>query len=161
MSLIDNFPERVDLFIKIANSQQLRMILVGGGAVNFHGYQRHSADIDFWVDISEENLKKLHLIINELGYDLEELPELVKKGQQNISIKISPAFELELITNFYPGKSFNEAFKDSVLVEKDDLNYHVLNYFDLINSKITSDRIKDKLDVEELQRIKFRKSDKD
>jgi hypothetical protein len=33
------------------------MILVGGGAVNFHGFQRHSADIDFWIDVSEENLR--------------------------------------------------------------------------------------------------------
>lgn len=160
MSLIENFPERVDLFIKLANRHQLRMILVGGGAVNFHGFQRHSADIDFWIDVSEENLKKLHLILNELGYGLEELPEQVKKGEQNISIKINPVFELELITNFNPGKTFDEAFKDSVLVEKDDLSYRVLNFYDLIKSKITSNRIKDKMDVEELQRINYRKSNK-
>ncbi len=157
MNLIESFPERVKLFIKIANKQHLRMILVGGGAVNFHGFQRHSADIDFWIDISDENLNKLHLVIKELGYHIEDLPEKVKTGQQNISIKISPVFELELITNFNPGKTFNEAFNDSVLVEKSDLYYRVLDYYDLISSKITSDRIKDKLDVEELQRINLKK----
>ena len=25
-------------------------LMVGGGAVNFHGYQRHSADVDFWIE---------------------------------------------------------------------------------------------------------------
>ncbi|GAB1452569.1 hypothetical protein MASR2M47_26250 [Draconibacterium sp.] len=160
MSLIDNFPERVDSFIRAANNQQLRMVLVGGGAVNFHGFQRHSADIDFWIDITEENLKKLHSILNELGYLVDELPEKVKTGQQNISIKISPVFELELITNFNPGKTFDEAFNQSVFADKGEFSYHVLNYYDLINSKITSERIKDKMDVEELQRINFQRRNK-
>ena len=160
MNLIDNFPERVDSFIKVANNQKLRMILVGGGAVNFHGFQRHSADIDFWIDLTRKNLKKLHSVLNELGYLVDELPEKVKKGQQNISIKISPVFELELITNFNPGKTFDEAFNNCVFADKGELSYYVLNYYDLINSKITSERIKDKMDVEELQRINFQRNRK-
>jgi len=79
------------------------------------------------------------------------------KKQQNISIKISPVFELELITNFNPGKSFDEALSTSKKVEKDGLNYHVLSFNDLIQSKITSPRPKDKLDVAELQRIRMKK----
>lgn len=47
MSLVENFPNRVERFIKAANRHGLKMILVGGGAVNFYGYQRHSADLDF------------------------------------------------------------------------------------------------------------------
>jgi hypothetical protein len=89
-----------------------------------------------------------------LGYEIHEIPDKVLKKQQNISIKISPVFELELITNFNPGKSFNEALSDSIKVEKDGLNYHVLSFNDLINSKISSPRPKDKLDIEELQRIR-------
>lgn len=57
MGLIGKFPERIELFIKAANQYHLKMILVGGGAVKFHGYQRHSSDLDFWVDNQEENLK--------------------------------------------------------------------------------------------------------
>lgn len=160
MKLTHKFPERVNSFIKVANKHQLRMVLVGGGAVNFHGFQRHSADIDFWIDLKKDNLIKLLSVLIELGYNLDELPEQVKNGQQNISIKISPVFELELITSFNPGKTFEQAFKDSILVEKGDLSYSVLNYNDLINSKITSDRIKDKMDIQELQRINFKRSNK-
>jgi hypothetical protein len=57
MNLLQNFPDRLEQFIKTANKNQLKMILVGGGAVNFHGYQRHSADIDFWIDLTEPNLE--------------------------------------------------------------------------------------------------------
>ena len=154
MNQPEDFPERVEQFILAANRHQLKMILVGSGAVNFYGYRRHSADIDFWIELSDENLEKCLDVLIELGYDLKELPKKVKSGRQNISIKISPVFELELITNFNPGKTFAEAFADSELVKNENLEYRVLGFNDLIQSKIVSDRIKDKLDVEELQRIK-------
>ncbi len=57
---MDNIWEhKIDTFVSLANHFSVRMIMVGGGAVNFHGYQRHSADVDFWIDTSEENLKNL------------------------------------------------------------------------------------------------------
>ena len=160
MNLIESFPNRIIEFIKAANRNGVRMILVGGGAVNFHGFQRHSADLDFWIEVTEQNLERLLLAIQELGYHIENFPDTVQEGQQNISIKISPVFDLELITNFNPGKTFNEAYKSAVLIEKGNLNYLVLGFYDLINSKINSERIKDKLDVEELQKIHLRRNRK-
>ena len=157
MSLLDNFPGRIESFIKAANKYGLRMIMVGGGAVNFHGFQRHSADLDFWIDIEEPNLENLRRTLSEMGYKFNEFPEKVKTGEQNISIKISPIMELELITNFNPGKTFLEALADSQVVEKDDFRYHILSFNDLIQSKISSTRPKDKLDIEELHRIKLNK----
>ncbi len=53
------------------------MLLVGGGAVNFHGYQRHSADIDFWVNSTSENIQRLLNTLQDLGYNIEDLPQLV------------------------------------------------------------------------------------
>lgn len=159
MSLVENFPKKIESFIKVANKHQVKMILVGGGAVNFHGYQRHSADLDFWIDIQSENLKNLFLALRELNYIFEDFPEKVKNGEQNISIKISPIFELELITHFNPGKSFSESLNESEFVQKEDLFYNVLSFNDLINSKISSTRPKDKLDIEELHRIKLNKGE--
>lgn len=136
------------------------MILVGGGAVNFYGYQRHSADIDFWIEISPDNMQKLLKTLQEMGFPIQELPDSIKKGEQNISIKLSPVFELELITKFNPGKTFEEAFSASEVVENEGLEYHVLSFSDLIQSKITTGRPKDKLDVEELHRIQLLKRKK-
>jgi hypothetical protein len=41
MNLLQNFPKRLNQFIKYAYKNRVKMILVGGGAVNFHGYQCH------------------------------------------------------------------------------------------------------------------------
>ena len=96
-------------------------------------------------------------VLQNLGYQIESFPLQVLKGEQNISIKISPVFDLELITTFNLGKSFDQAFNDSQIVEFEDIEYRVLNLEDLIKSKISSDRIKDKLDIEELHKIQLRK----
>lgn len=134
--------------------------MVGGGAVNFHGYQRHSTDVDFWIDIRQENLDHLKIVLNEMGYAFDAFPEDVKRAEQNISIKISPIQEIELITRFNPGKTFDEAFTNAETTTINSLEiakYRVLAYEDLINSKIKSSRPKDLLDIQQLQMLREEK----
>ena len=155
--MIESYKNLFSDFIEKANDNGVRMLLVGGGAVNFHGYQRHSADIDFWIELTSENLNRLKLALNQLGYQFEKFPDEVLQGLQNISVKISPVVDLELITRFNPGKSFEQAYNDSVAVSIDGLelkSYHVISFEDLINSKIKSGREQDLRDVYMLQEIK-------
>jgi len=158
MNFLQNFPEKLDSFIEKAYQNQVKMIMVGGGAVNFHGYQRHSADVDFWIEVSDENLNKLLKTLQEMDYHISDLPEQVKAGLQNISVKISPVLELELITNFNPGKTFEQAYNESITIEKDNISYRVLSFNDLVLSKISTGREKDKLDIAELHKIQLRKN---
>lgn len=151
------FGDEVSGFLRAANEHGLKYLLVGGGAVNFHGYQRHSADIALWIDPTPANFDKLLQVLRSLGFDIEELPEKVIRQEQNISIKISPDLDLELITRFNPGCTFHEAWGRRMqgdLVGMPVAKYHVLNYEDLIESKIRSARPKDLLDIQELQRMR-------
>lgn len=155
--MIDTYKTLVSDFIVKANENGVRMLLVGGGAVNFHGYQRHSADIDFWIELTPENLDRLKKTLNQMGYNFDHFPDQVLNGHQNISVKISPVVDLELITCFNPGKSFDQAYNDSVQAQIDGLEfkkYYVLNYEDLIASKIKSGREQDLRDVYMLQKIR-------
>jgi hypothetical protein len=131
--------------------------MVGGGAVNFHGYQRHSADVDFWIDLLPDNLDRLLNVFHKMGFDLKEIPSPVKKGEQNISLKFSPVgLYVELITQFSVNKPFDEAYKEGEIAELkvgSIVRWRVLSYEDLITSKIKSNRPKDILDIQELQRI--------
>lgn len=155
----DAWSESVDQFIGLSHKHGVRMIMVGGGAVNFHGYQRHSADVDFWIETTEENFKKLLLVVREMGYGIEDFPNSVKHQEQNISLKFSQVdIQIELITRFSVNKTFDEAFEASeVVVFKSGLSvnkWRVLSYGDLITSKIKAGRPKDLLDIQELKRIK-------
>ncbi|MBD3628429.1 nucleotidyltransferase [Cyclobacterium sp.] len=149
--------ENFDSFLREASKEGVKMLLVGGGAVNFHGYQRHSADVDFWIDTSEENFSKLLQVFQRMGYEIDSFPDKVKRKEQNISVKFSPAdLNLELITNFQIGKSFDEAFSESEKVEIRDhgiFKWNVLNLYDLLESKRRAARPKDLLDILELKSI--------
>lgn len=152
-----NFNKEVYDFIKACNHFGVRMIMVGGSAVNFYGYKRHSADIDFWIENTEENLNKLTEALRKTGYELDKFPKEVMEGNQNISLKFSPDVEIELITRFNPGKTFQQAYQDSVEFisgKEKYLKWNIISYDDLIMSKVKSGRPKDMLDVQELKRIR-------
>ncbi len=147
--------DNIEKFIKLANKHKVRMILVGGGAVNFHGYQRHSADVVFWIDTREDNMNKLIRVFKDMDYEIDQFPQAVMEKMQNISLKFSPYdLDLELITRFSVGKTFDKAYKES---EEDHikanklLRWNVLSIEDLITSKLKSSRPKDLLDIQQLK----------
>lgn len=136
------------------------MLMVGGAAVNFHGYQRFSSDIDFWIDTSKSNFNSLIKTLNDMGYVIKEFPEDVLKKKKNISLKLSEDLNLELITNFSAKINFDEAWKKGVnamLLDENSATYKVISLEDLILSKMLAGRPKDILDVQELQNIQKNK----
>lgn len=143
-------------FLTLANKHDVQMILIGGGAVNFHGYQRHSADLDFWINPVAHNFEKLIKVFQEMDYDIESFPKKVLNQEQNISIKFSPSsLNLELITKFNVNRDFKSVFKDAVEVNFEQTKvyrWRVISYDDLITSKVKAGRPKDMLDIEELQK---------
>lgn len=149
----DLFNSEVNEFVQLANENGVKMLLVGGGAVNFYGYQRHSSDVDFWISLDDDNLIRLKKTLIEMGIEMESFPQEVLIGEQNISIKISPISEIELITNFNPNCSFEEAYLRKNDIVNENLVYPIISITDLISSKIKSQRPKDLLDIYELKRI--------
>lgn len=55
------------------------------------------------------------VILHIMGYNFDHYPEEVIKGLQNISIKISPVVDIELMTRFDTEKDFNSIYKKSIL----------------------------------------------
>ena len=156
--MLDDWDSNILTFLELCNKHDVRMLMVGGGAVNFHGYQRHSADVDFWLETTNENLLKLIRVLNEMGYEVNNFPESVKNQEQNISMKFSPtSIAIELITRFSVNRSFDQAYNEAEIAQVEGyplLKWNVLNFDDLITSKIKSSRAKDLLDIQELKRLK-------
>lgn len=156
--MTENWDDEIKNFVHLCNNEGVRMLMVGGGAVNFHGYQRHSADVDFWFETTPENFKKLVKVFSAMGYEIEDFPENVKKQQQNISVKFSPAsMEIELITNFSVNRPFSSAYNESIetsLLNDASVKWRVLNLEDLITSKVKAGRPKDLLDIQQLREIR-------
>jgi hypothetical protein len=64
MNFNETWGEKVKQFLKLAETRGVRMLLVDGGAVNFHGYQRH-----FFISAAG-NLPALS------GYGLFPIPDI-------------------------------------------------------------------------------------
>ena len=151
------FEREVNEFLAGAQRHGLRVIMVGGAAVNHHGYKRHSADVDLWIEPERANFEKLLRVLQGLGYIIDELPDKVLRSEQNITIKISPDQEIELITRFDPGCTFDEAWSRCEITDTNGTpvaRYRVIGFDDLLASKTRSARPKDLLDVVELKRKK-------
>ncbi len=149
--------EEVTGFLRAADLHGVRLLMVGGGAVNFRGYQRQSADIYFWIEPDEGNFTRLVSALRRVGLAVDRLPEAVVRGEQNISIKISLDLDIELITRFDPGCTFDEAWsrgETAELAGQPVTRYRVSGFQDLIESKRRAARPKDLLDVQELRRWK-------
>ena len=159
--MIENWDNEIIHFMTLCTEHNVRMLMVGGGAVNFHGYQRHSSDVDFWIDISSTNLQNLKIVLVKMGYILEDFPESIKLGEQNISLKFTPtSLNIELITCFSINKSFDIAYEEAEKVNFEGnsiAKWRVLNFDDLVTSKIKAARPKDLLDIQELNRIRNQK----
>ena len=152
-----HFGEEVTAFLRAANDHHVRMVLIGGGAVNFHGYQRQSPDLDFWMEPTSENFNQLAAALRSIGYDVDQFPDPVLKSDKNITLKMSPGLDVEVITFLRPGCTFEEAWSRAELIEltgEPVQSVHVMSLPDLLESKARSGRPKDLLDILELKRKK-------
>ena len=60
------------------NEAGIRYLIVGGLAVNLHGYRRFTADVDILLALDKENLEKMTRIMRSMGY-AERLPVELKE----------------------------------------------------------------------------------
>lgn len=58
---------------KSLNDAGIQYLIVGGVAVNLHGYRRFTGDIDVLLALDEENLGKMTEIMHQMGF-IERLP---------------------------------------------------------------------------------------
>ena len=61
-------PKDLREFIELLNSHEVRYLIVGGYAVAYHGHPRATGDIDFVVEVSEENARKLEAVLLDFGF---------------------------------------------------------------------------------------------
>ena len=63
-SLPDDFKE----FLKLLASNGIEYLLIGGYAVNIHGYVRTTNDLDIWINVNSENAASMDRALREFGF---------------------------------------------------------------------------------------------
>lgn len=152
--------------LRAFQKQKVKYVLVGGIAVNLLGSMRSTADLDILVEMSDDNLKKTVKILKRHGYRIKQPVDPVKIADKRtredwIKNKHMKAFnfykedalkEVDIIIE--SPVSFREASKDALSIKIGTLRLPVISIDKLIKMKKKTGRAIDRLDIEELKKIK-------
>ena len=135
-------------------------MLIGGYSVIYYGYNRGTGDLDLWLMPNNQNKIKLLKALRIFGIkplDLNKL-EKIDFTETNMFFIGEVPEKIDFLTHVQ-NVVWDEAINNVRYLPFKNIQVPVVGYHDLILMKMASDRLKDKADVEELQKIrKFRKS---
>jgi hypothetical protein len=136
-------------------SAGVKFIIVGGYAINYHGYNRTTGDLDIWIKPGNDNRDILLVVLKELGFREESLQNLRQADfEQPFAFHFwDEPYKVDIMTKI-SGVSFDEADTKKIIMNYEGLSIPFLDFNHLVLSKMTTNRLRDQADVEELQKIK-------
>ena len=143
--------------VKALKKEKINYMIVGGYAVNFHGYSRNTVDIDLIIKFTLANLKKIEKLLQQMGM-VSRLPidavsvynfrdEYIKNRNLiawNFYNENDPTDQIDILINHDVSDFKSEKFRVGQLELK------VISKEDLIRMKKKAGRDKDLLDIKEL-----------
>jgi predicted nucleotidyltransferase len=140
-------------FIALLEKHGVKFLIVGGYAVGFHGFPRYTGDLDVFVAISGTNAKALVQVFADFGFsdiglkesDFLEEEVVVEIGREPLKIQVLTGID---------GVSFDTCYQNSAKFEDGGLSVPFISLDDLIANKAAAPRAKDKIDLEELRKIR-------
>jgi hypothetical protein len=133
----------------------IQFILIGGYAVNFHGYNRTTGDLDVWLQPNNDNKTKILQLLKKYDFDpdsLEQIGQLDFTQPLVFSIGDEP-YKTDFLTKV-SGVTYEDADKEKDIFAYDDISVPFINLHHLVLTKMGTGRGKDKIDIEMLQQIK-------
>ncbi len=149
------------------NSADIRYLVAGGIAVNIHGYQRMTADLDLVIQLDANNIKNAMNSLTHLGY-LPLIPvtadDFADPGTRKNWIETKNMQVLSLQSTQHPETTidifvtepfdFDLEYKTAISAElTPDIHFNLVNIPTLIKMKQQAGRAKDMDDIEHLTLI--------
>ncbi len=139
-------------FIELLNKNKVKYLVVGGFAFAYHAKPRFTKDIDFFVEVSEENSIRIIDTLSQFGFgkinldkgDFLEPDQIIQFG--------NPPMRIDIITTI-SGLDFKTAWENRVEGRYGDVPCFFISKDNLIRNKKASGRRQDLADVELLERM--------
>ena len=160
----DNFIENILKVCEVLKKHDVEYLIVGGTALAFHGYYRMSTmpnglpatkhDFDFWYNPSYENYFKLLNALEEIGINVTKF-----KQEQSPNPKKSffthefEEFKIDFLPEILGLDKFGSSFSTNTTSVVRGIEIYILSKMDLIKSKETAARKKDKDDINDLREL--------
>ena len=135
--------------MRLLNKNRVKYLLVGGYAVNLHGYPRFTGDIDFWIANDRENSQRIYDTVCQFGFNDPDLsPKSFQEPNALIRMGVVP-YKIEIFTAISK-VNFEECYPHKVTKKIDGMPIDVIDLKNLIKNKKASGRHKDLDDIENI-----------
>lgn len=137
------------------NENKVRYLTIGGLAVNIYGYTRNTGDIDILIDDTLENRKNLRKAFREIGIGDFENIETMQFVPGYTDFTISYDLRLDVMTSIkgLENVEFDRLLKNATILTLKETPVYFIDYDNLIIAKKATNRLKDQLDIEELNKL--------
>jgi len=154
------------IFIAL-NQADVRYLVAGGIAVNIHGYQRMTADLDIVIQLDTKNIKNAMGCLSKLKYEplipvnsndfadpAKRKDWIETKNMQVLSLQSQQFPETTIDIFVTEPFDFDEEYKIATIADlTPDLSFKLVNIPALIKMKQNTGRAKDMDDIEHLKII--------
>lgn len=140
---------------KVFEVNNVKYITIGGFAVNIYGYSRNTGDLDILIEDSLENRKNLRKAFIEIGIGDFESIETMQFIPGWTDFTLFFGLRLDVMTSIkgLENVPFEELLEKATKVIMGNVAVNFIDYDNLIIAKKATNRLKDKLDLEELNKI--------
>ena len=153
--------------LKQLNTKKIRYLVIGGVAVNLHGFNRTTGDLDILISLDSVNIKKLIELIKSLKWKpripvkVEEFADIKmrkawikKKGMKVFSV-YNPKKEFEHLDIMVENRiNFESAYRNKKVLSTGTTKVPIISIKDLIKLKKIAGRERDIIDIKALMQIK-------
>ena len=157
----------VETVVAALNAAEVRYLIVGGLAVNAHGYLRATRDLDLVMQLESANLRRGLECLFEIGYRLaipvsvEDFADAskreawrVEKGMIVLKLWSDDHRRTPVDVFVYEPFDFSEEFEKACLSElQPGIFARIVSLKALIEMKLVAGRPHDLMDIEELRRV--------
>ena len=155
----------VELF-KALHDEGVRYVLVGGIAVNLHGVERATADVDLIIALDAENLGRFYRVARRFSMKpvvpvaLEDFADAAKveswiRDKHMVAFALRGADKLDPTVDILvrPVVAFDEAHARAVVHDLGGFSVTFASIDDLIRLKTDTGRLRDQADIDALRRV--------
>ena len=147
-------------FLGLLEKHHVEYLVVGGYAVGLHGFPRYTGDLDVFVAVSRANAEAVVRVFAEFGFgsldlaanDFLEPDIVVEIGREPIKIQVLTGID---------GVTFDRCRLDRVVEDVGGLKVPFIGFESLLANKAATPRAKDRIDLEELKRIRAEKDSRE
>ena len=134
---------------------KVKYLTIGGFAVNIFGYGRNTGDIDIFIEDSIENRENLRVALKKAGIgDFENIKTMqFIPGWTDITLNFNLRLDIMTSVKGLENSTFEQLLDKAYITKINDIPVYFLDYENLIKTKKATNRPKDILDIEELEKI--------